>query len=132
MHLPALPREACGAKVLSPYESTIEMGAQSQALCHVISKKTVACTQISAGLIVMPPHKVARPHLHQAHEMVLFILEGWGAALVGPDLKPIYHVYARFNFFQSDDVRFYQIPDQILLDFGLTATDAFNNESAVA
>jgi adenine-specific DNA-methyltransferase len=48
------------------------------------------------------------------------------------DLKPIYHVYARFNFFQSDDVRFYQIPDQILLDFGLTATDAFNNESAVA
>lgn len=47
-------------------------------------------------------------------------------------LKPIYHVYARFNFFQSDDVRFYQIPDQILMDFGLTATDAFNNESAVA
>jgi adenine-specific DNA-methyltransferase len=48
------------------------------------------------------------------------------------DLKPVYHVYARFNFFQSDDVRFYQIPDQILLDFGLSATDAFNNESVVA
>lgn len=44
-------------------------------------------------------------------------------------LKPIYHVYARFNFFQSDDVRFYQIPDQILLDFGLNANDAFNNSS---
>ena len=27
-------------------------------------------------------------------------------------MKPVYHVYARFNFFQSDDVRFYQIPDQ--------------------
>jgi adenine-specific DNA-methyltransferase len=48
------------------------------------------------------------------------------------ELKPVYHVYARFNFFQSDDVRFYQIPDQILLDFGLTATDAFNNESVPA
>lgn len=47
------------------------------------------------------------------------------------NLKPVYHVYARFNFFQSDDVRFYQIPDQILLDFGLTAADAFNNESLV-
>src|SRR5262245_36573492 len=91
MHRPALPREACGAKVLSPYESTIEMGAQSQALCHVISTKTVDCTQISAGLIGMPPHNVARPHLQQAHEMVLFILEGWGAALVGPDLQPLYH-----------------------------------------
>ncbi len=45
------------------------------------------------------------------------------------NLKPTYHVYARFNFFQSDDVRFYQIPDQILLDFGLSANDAFNNES---
>jgi uncharacterized RmlC-like cupin family protein len=67
------------------------MGAQSQRLCHVLSKKTVDCTRISAGLIVMPPHKVARPHLHQAHEMVLFILEGWGAALVGPALAPIYH-----------------------------------------
>ena len=45
-------------------------------------------------------------------------------------LKPSYHVYARFNYFQSDDVRFYQIPDQILLDFGLNLNDPFNNESA--
>lgn len=44
-------------------------------------------------------------------------------------LKPAYHVYARFNLFQSDDVRFYQIPDQILMDFGLTVNDAFNNDS---
>jgi adenine-specific DNA-methyltransferase len=44
-------------------------------------------------------------------------------------LKPTYHVYARFNLFQSDDVRFYQIPDQILIDFGLDIDDAFNNES---
>lgn len=43
-------------------------------------------------------------------------------------LKPTYHVYARFNFFQSDDVHFYQIPDQILLDFGLNVNDPFNNE----
>lgn len=44
-------------------------------------------------------------------------------------LKPVYHVYARFNFFQSDDVRFYQIPDQILMDFGLNVNEPFNNES---
>jgi adenine-specific DNA-methyltransferase len=34
-------------------------------------------------------------------------------------LKPIYHVYARFNLYQTDNVRFYQIPDRILADFGL-------------
>jgi adenine-specific DNA-methyltransferase len=45
-------------------------------------------------------------------------------------LKPRYHVYARFNYFQSDDVQFYQIPDQILLDFGLSPSEPFNNESA--
>jgi adenine-specific DNA-methyltransferase len=44
-------------------------------------------------------------------------------------LKPVYHVYARFNFFQSDDVRFYQIPDRILTDFGLDVNEAYNSDS---
>lgn len=44
-------------------------------------------------------------------------------------LAPTYHVYARFNLYQSDDVRFYQIPNRILLDFGLSeASDVFNNQ----
>jgi len=47
-------------------------------------------------------------------------------------LKPTYHVYARFNLYQSDDVRFYQIPNRILMDFGVsTTTDAFHEEGVV-
>lgn len=57
------------------------------------------------------------------------VYEGVVAEAITAGLKPTYHVYARFNLFQSDDVRFYQIPDQILLDFGLDINDAFNNES---
>jgi adenine-specific DNA-methyltransferase len=34
-------------------------------------------------------------------------------------LKPVYHVYARLNLYQTDNVLFYQIPDRILNDFGL-------------
>jgi adenine-specific DNA-methyltransferase len=34
-------------------------------------------------------------------------------------LKPAYHIYARFNLYQTENVRFYQIPDRILADFGL-------------
>ena len=34
-------------------------------------------------------------------------------------LKSVYHVYARFNLYQTENVRFYQIPDRILADFGL-------------
>lgn len=46
-------------------------------------------------------------------------------------LAPIYHVYARFNLYQSDDVRFYQIPNRILMDFGLSeANDAFNEQDS--
>ena len=30
-----------------------------------------------------------------------------------------YHVYARLYRYQTDGVRFYQIPDRILADFGL-------------
>jgi len=44
-------------------------------------------------------------------------------------LKPIYHVYARFNLFQTDNVRFYQIPDRILTDFGIDLrTESFNED----
>jgi adenine-specific DNA-methyltransferase len=44
-------------------------------------------------------------------------------------LKPNYHVYARYNLFQTENVRFYQIPDRILIDFGLDLrNDAFTDE----
>ena len=34
-------------------------------------------------------------------------------------LKPSYHIYARLYVYQTENVRFYQIPDRILADFGL-------------
>lgn len=34
-------------------------------------------------------------------------------------LRPYYHVYARLYLYQTENVRFYQIPDRILADFGL-------------
>jgi len=34
-----------------------------------------------------------------------------------------YHVYARFNLFSTENVRFYQIPDRILADFGLDVSE---------
>lgn len=41
-------------------------------------------------------------------------------------LSKSYHVYARLNLFVTDDVRWYQIPDRILQDFGLDIkTEAF-------
>jgi adenine-specific DNA-methyltransferase len=44
-------------------------------------------------------------------------------------LSRVYHVYSRLNLFVTDDVRWYQIPDRILQDFGLDVkTEAFTEE----
>jgi adenine-specific DNA-methyltransferase len=46
------------------------------------------------------------------------------------ELKPTYHVYARLNLFSTDGVRFYQIPDRILADFGLDVrTESYEDEA---
>ena len=45
-------------------------------------------------------------------------------------VKPPYHVYARYEVYQSKNVRFYKIPDKILAHLGLNEnTDAYNEET---
>ena len=44
------------------------------------------------------------------------------------DLLPPYHVYARYELFQSPNVRFWKIPDKILAHLGLNENDEFNND----
>lgn len=51
-----------------------------------------------------------------------------GASL---NLAPVYHVYARRELFQRSGVRYYQIPDRILADFGLDVrSEPFTSEDA--
>ena len=46
------------------------------------------------------------------------------------DLKPPYHVYARYEIYQSKNVRFYKIPDKILAHLGLNEnSDPYNADS---
>lgn len=45
------------------------------------------------------------------------------------DLKPPYHIYARYEVYQSKNVRFYKIPDKILAHLGLNEnSDPFNED----
>lgn len=44
------------------------------------------------------------------------------------ELARAYHVYARLYVFQTENVRFYQIPDRILANFGLNLTSEPLNE----
>jgi adenine-specific DNA-methyltransferase len=45
-------------------------------------------------------------------------------------MSATYHVYARLYLFQTDTVRFYQIPDRILADFGLNLSSEPLHEDA--
>lgn len=43
-------------------------------------------------------------------------------------LKPPYHIYARYQLYQTPKVKFYQIPDKILMHLGLNEnSDVYNN-----
>lgn len=44
-------------------------------------------------------------------------------------LRRVYHVYARLNYYQTDNVQFYQIPDRILYDFGVDSRSEPFSES---
>lgn len=46
-------------------------------------------------------------------------------------LKPPFHVYARYEAFQSPNVRFWKIPDKILAHLGLDENERFNDEEDV-
>jgi len=46
------------------------------------------------------------------------------------NLKPPYHIYARYELYQSKNVRFYKIPDKILAHLGLNEnSDSFNDDN---
>lgn len=54
------------------------------------------------------------------------VVEGQAAGL-----RPAYHIYSRFNLFATPGVRWYQIPDRILADFGLDVrTESYTDEDA--
>jgi adenine-specific DNA-methyltransferase len=45
------------------------------------------------------------------------------------ELRPVFHVYARLNLYQNDNVLFWKIPDQILIDFGVDVkSEPFNEQ----
>ncbi|AUQ52693.1 putative methyltransferase (plasmid) [Phaeobacter inhibens] len=48
------------------------------------------------------------------------------------NIEPPFHVYARYEMFQSPNVRFWKIPDKILADLGLNENDEYNNEDESA
>lgn len=77
--------------VASPYTSKAIFGAQGQRLIPMITQDVCGTTGLSSCMVYMPPGRAARPHLHAKNDIIVTVLEGYAASLIGPDLEPVFH-----------------------------------------
>jgi uncharacterized RmlC-like cupin family protein len=68
-----------------------QQSVQDQLLVEAVSRRRSGAKSISAGLCIMPAGHHSRAHLHEQHEIVIYVLEGRAATLWGWDLKPTEH-----------------------------------------
>jgi uncharacterized RmlC-like cupin family protein len=79
------------AMVTSFADQIGEHTVQDQFLIEAVSHQLSGATAISAGLCLMPPAHQSRAHLHERHEITVYVLEGRAATLWGWELEPIEH-----------------------------------------
>lgn len=85
-------------KIISAYTTEAVVGPQGQRLVSCITTDTSGSSQLSAGVVVMPPGGVSKAHVHNQYEMIVFIIEGWAASLMGPELTPAVQGPGEFLF----------------------------------
>lgn len=92
MTQPAKPKDnQKRVAVASPYGSKAIFGAQGQRLIPMITQDMSGTTGLSSCMVYMPPARTARPHLHAQNDIIVTVLEGYAASLIGPELEPIFH-----------------------------------------
>lgn len=82
--------------VVSPQMVPPVVGPQGQKLYSCVTAANSAATGISAGMVVMPPGGISRPHLHAHSEIIVCCVVGAAVTLVGPELKPVPHAAGEF------------------------------------
>lgn len=76
--------------VVSTQDIAAGLGPQNQLLMPTITNSVCGCEHIGSGFLVMPPARVAKPHMHEYSELIIFFLEGWGIAFTGRDYEVHY------------------------------------------
>ncbi len=82
----------------SPYRSNAIFGPQGQRLIPTITQQMCGSTGLSACMVFMPPGRTARPHLHAKNDIIVVVIEGYAASLIGPELTPVFHGPGEFIF----------------------------------
>ena len=84
--------------VTSPYDQKAIFGPQGQRLIPTITQAMCGTSGLSACMVFMPPKRFARPHLHERTDIVVVVIEGLAASLIGGELEPVYHGPGEFIF----------------------------------
>lgn len=82
----------------SPYTSKAIFGPQGQRLIPTITEEMCGTTGLSACMVYMPPGRIARPHLHAHNDIIVVVIEGYAASLIGAELEPVFHGPGEFIF----------------------------------
>lgn len=107
--------EMCDTVIESHFDATRRRGAQLTR-CDDGYRYLVAHNSDNEGFFLVWDGPTANTDITEdVYELI--VAEGAAAGLS----PTTYHVYARLWIYQTDDVRFLQIPDRILADFGLDA-----------
>ena len=79
-------------KLIRPGES--HEGKQGLSYFEGISAETAGSEGLCMHLVTIPPGATARPHYHEAHESVIFVLEGYSEMRHGPGLEQVMAIKA--------------------------------------
>lgn len=79
-------------KLIRPGESF--EGKQGLSYFEGVSAESAGSEGLCMHLVTIPPGASARPHYHEAHESVIFVLEGYSEMRHGPDLEQVMAIRA--------------------------------------
>src|SRR5579862_298736 len=77
---------------------SITRGPQGQRFVVGVNHDICGGEHIAGGLVAMTPGLMAKTHIHHRSESVIFVIEGWAATLVGPELAPTFQGPGDFLF----------------------------------
>jgi uncharacterized RmlC-like cupin family protein len=94
------------ARVVTVQDLAFNLGPQNQMLIPSIITETCGTKAIGSGFLVMPPARVAKPHIHAHSELIIFFLEGFGISIMGRDYEPLFVGPGDFLYIPAGEIHF--------------------------
>ncbi len=82
----------------SHLDSQSLLGPQGQRLIPTITQEKCGSDALSACTVVMPPGRASKVHLHEKNDIIVIVVEGHAATLIGDDMEPVYHGQGEFIY----------------------------------